>query len=42
MGLIGNHSTNGLATAFYLVPLCYIILAGIIGLCWNMNKPKIQ
>jgi fucose permease len=38
MGLIGNHSTNGLATAFYLVPLCYIILAAIIGLCWNMNK----
>ena len=39
MGVIGNHSTNGLANAFYLVPICYITLAIIIGICWyNQSK----
>jgi len=33
MGVIGNHSANGLANAFYLVPACYILLAVIIGIC---------
>jgi len=37
MGFVGNHSSNGLANAFYIVPACFIILAVIIGLCWNMN-----
>jgi MFS family permease len=33
MGLIGNHSDNSLANAFYIVPACYVLLAVIIGLC---------
>jgi fucose permease len=37
MGFVGNH-TNGLATAFYIVPACYIVLAAIIGFCWYNQK----
>lgn len=37
MGVIGNHS--GLSGAFYIVPICYITLALIIGICWyNQNR----
>ncbi|MHB1001485.1 MAG: MFS transporter [Armatimonadota bacterium] len=41
MGYIGNHA-GGLRTAFYLVPACYIILAGLIGYDWWKSSSKIS
>ncbi len=38
MGLIGNR--HGLGTAFYLVPACYLVLAGLIGADWLRHRPR--
>ncbi len=37
MGYIANN-TDGLSVAFYLVPICYIILAALIGVDWYRHR----
>ena len=39
MGYVGDQ-TGGLRAAFYLIPACYLALAGLIGLDWLQSSRK--